>query len=402
MPSYLCKIGTADGRVVEKQIEAAGKEQLKENLEEQGFYVFQIRRKALQVFASGEQRADRPTGRRFLSFNQELLVLLRSGLPILQILETQIEQMEAGGFREVLIEIREDIRGGSVLSDAFSKYPRFFPALYVASVKAGEKSGDLPVTLKRYLEYQKRVETIRAKVRSASFYPLMLTTAAVIVVLFLMFFVVPSFTQIYADANVELPLMTRLLMGFADVLGTYWYLLLATAVAVVVFFRTMLRTSRGRLVVDKNLLKLPFLGPLKKEYALSSFCRTLGTTLSSGTPMVPAMQMSRGTLNNLCLEKEMVQAIHRVEEGSSLSESLQRTGYFPVLALRMVTVGESAGSLTEMLGDVSDYYEDEVERRLTKLTTMIEPVLMMVMGLLIAFIIMAMYIPIFQLAGTVG
>ncbi len=402
MPSYLCKIGTADGRVVEKQFDATTKEQLKENLEEQGFYVFQIRRKALHLFQLGEKAAARPTGRRFLSFNQELLVLLRSGLPILQIFDTQIEQMEAGAFRDILSEIREDIRGGSVLSDAFARFPRFFPPLYVASVKAGEKTGDLPVTLTRFLEYQKRVEAIRAKVRSASFYPLMLTSAAVIVVLFLMFFVVPSFTQIYADAKVELPLITRMMMGIAGVLGSYWYLLLLAVVATFTFFRTLLRTSRGRLFVDKSILKLPFFGPLMIEYALTSFCRTLGTTLASGTPMVPAMQMSRGTLNNLRLEKEMVQAIHRVEEGSNLSSSLERTGFFPTLALRMVNVGEASGSLTEMLGDVSDYYETEVERRLTKLTTMIEPVLMMVMGMLIAFIILAMYIPIFQLAGTVG
>ena len=402
MPSYLCKIGTADGRVVEKQFDATSKVQLKENLEDQGFYVFMIRRKSLQLFQSGEQSTGRPTGRRFLSFNQELLVLFRSGLPILQILDTQIEQMEPGAFRDGLSDIREDIRGGGNLSDAFAKYPRFFPPLYVASVKAGEKTGDLPVTLSRFLEYQKRVEAIRAKIRSASFYPLMLTSAAFIVVLFLLFFVVPSFTKIYADANVELPLITRMLIGLAGLLGNYWYLLALAVAGGFIFIRSMLRTTNGRLLVDKTLLKLPFFGPLKTEYALSSFCRTLGTTLSSGTPMVPAMQMSRGTLNNLRLEKEMVQAIRRVEEGTTLSDSLQRTGYFPTLALRMVTVGETSGSLTEMLGDVSDFYESEVERRLTKLTTMIEPILMMVMGLLIAFIIMAMYIPIFQLAGTVG
>ncbi len=402
MPSYLCKIGTADGRIVEKEFDATSKEQLKENLQEQGFYVFQVRRKAFQLFQGGEKGTSRPSGRRFLSFNQELLVLLRSGLPILQILDTQIEQMEAGGFREVLAEIREDIRGGSVLSDAFGKFPRFFPALYVASIKAGEKTGDLPVTLTRYLDYQKRVEAIRARIRSASFYPLMLTSAAVIVVLFLMFFVVPSFTQIYTDANVELPLMTRLLIGLAEILGSYWYLLAGGIVAALLVFRSLLRSSRGRLLVDQGVLKLPFFGALKIEYALSSFCRTLSTTLASGTPMVPAMRMSRGTLNNLRLEKEMLQAIRRIEEGAALSDSLERTGFFPPLALRMVTVGETSGSLTEMLGDVADYYEAEVERRLTRLTTMIEPVLMMVMGLLIAFIIMAMYIPIFQLAGTVN
>lgn len=402
MPSYQCKIGTADGRIVDKIYESTTKDQLKENLEEQGFHVFQIRRQSLAFFQGGQHKSARITGRRFLSFNQELLVLLRSGLPVLQIFDTQIEQMEAGNFRDIITEIREEIRGGSSLSEAFSKFPRFFPPLYIASLKAGEKTGDIPETLSRFLEYQKRVEAIRAKVRSASFYPLLLTTAAVIVVIFLMLFVVPRFTQIYADANVELPLMTRSLIGLSGFIGTYWYLIPIAVIVAVPMARSLFHSSRGRLRVDRFLLRVPFVGGLKTDYALSGFNRTLGTTLASGTPLVTAMQMSRGTLNNLSLEKEMIQAVRRVEEGSSLADSLARTSFFPPLALRMVSVGEASGSLTEMLNDIADYYEAEVEQRLTKLTTMIEPILMMIMGLMIAFIIIAMYVPIFQLAGTVG
>ena len=402
MPSYQCKIGTADGRIVDKIYDASAKDQLKENLEQQGFHVFQIRRQFLSFFQGRRHLSARMTGRRFLSFNQELLVLLRSGLPILQIFDTQIEQMEVGAFHDTLNEIREEIKGGSSLSDAFAKFPHFFPALYIASIKAGEKTGDLPETMSRFLEYQKRVEAIRAKVRSASFYPLLLTTAAVIVVAFLMFFVVPRFTQIYADANVELPLMTQILISISELIGHYWYLILITMVFAVPLVKSLFRSSRGRMRVDRFLLWVPFIGGLKTEYALSSFNRTLGTTLASGTPLVPAMQMSRGTLNNLFLEKTMVQAVREVEEGMSLSDALARTDFFPPLALRMVSVGETSGSLTEMLSDIADYYEAAVEQRLTKLTTMIEPILMMVMGLLIAFIIVAMYVPIFQLAGTVS
>lgn len=401
MPSYLCKIGTSDGRIVEKEFDALSKAQLHESLEEQGFYVFAIRRKTFELFSSSHPKSGRISGRRFLSFNQELLVLLRSGLPIVQILDTQIGQMEAGSFRDVLVDIREDVRGGAVLSDAFAKFPRFFSPLYVASVKAGEKTGDLPVTLGRFLDYQKRVEAIRARVRSASFYPLLLTSAAILVVLFLMLYVVPTFTQIYADANVELPLMTRILIGMATALTQHWYLMILLLVVLAVFIKMLLRSTAGRLRVAQLTLVLPFFGPLKIDYALSSFCRTLGTTLASGTPLVPAMQMARGTLDNLKLEKEMVQAIRRIEEGTALSESLDRTGFFPALAMRMVGVGETSGALTEMLGDIADYYEAEVERRLVRLTTMIEPALMMVMGLIIAFIIVAMYIPIFQLGATI-
>lgn len=339
---------------------------------------------------------------RFLSFNQELLVLLRSGLPIIKIFDTQIEQMEAGSFRDVLIEVREEIRSGGAMSDAFAAFPRLFPPLYIAAIKAGEKTGDIPETLSRFLEYQKRVEAIRAKVKSASFYPLLLICAAVAVVTFLMFFVVPRFTEVYADANVELPLMTHLLIGVSDVIGSYWYVIALVLLIALPFFRSLLRSTRGRRAVDRYILKVPFFGPLMNEYALSSFSRTLGTTLASGSPLVEAMKMSRGTLNNLNLEQAMAVATQRVEEGSALSGSLEQTGFFTPLALRMVGVGETSGSLVTMLNDISDYYEAEVERRLTRLTTMIEPILMMTMGLLIAFIIVAMYIPIFQLAGTVG
>ncbi len=402
MASFHCKIGTADGRIVERVFDAANSDLLRQNLEEQGFFVFNVRRKYLGKSIGSGQHNSRMTGARFLSFNQELLVLIRSGLAILQVIETLIEQMEACGLREVLREIREDIKAGSVLSDAFAKYPVFFPHLYVASIRAGEKTGDLPLTIGRFIEYQKRVEVIRAKIRSAAFYPIMLTTLASGVLFFMLIYVVPNFTKIFSDANLELPLLTRLLVGFTDGLTHFLPMIIVFVIVGTFLFRRFFRSAGGRFFIDRMLLRLPFFGRLSRDYAISSFARTLGTTLASGTPLVPAMTMSRGTLNNRCLEKEMVAAVQRVEEGTALSDSLTRTRFFPPIALRMVAVGESTGALNEMLGDLADYYESEVEKRLVKLTTMIEPILMMVMGLLIGLIVLAMYIPIFQMGQSVG
>ena len=401
MASYLCKIGTSDGRIVERTFDSSSPELLRQNLEEQGFFVFNVRRRLFGNLLSGGKRHGRLTGARFLAFNQELLVLIRSGLPILQVIDTLIEQMEASGLREVLREVREDIKSGSVLSDAFGKYPYFFSHLYVASIKAGERSGDLPLTIGRFIEYQKRVEAIRSRVRSASFYPILLTTLATCVLTFMLFYVVPSFTSIFTDANIELPLLTRMLIGLTENLTTFFPVLLGGVIILVFLFNRFYHTPGGRLMVDRFLLKMPFFGPLLHEYAISSFTRTLGTTLASGTPLVPAMTMSRGTLNNKSLEQEMVAAIQRVEEGTALSSSLERTGFFPLIALRMVSVGETTGELTGMLGDVADYYETEVEKRLVKLSTMIEPILMVVMGLMIGLIVVAMYIPIFQMGSTI-
>jgi type IV pilus assembly protein PilC len=400
MPTFHCKIGTADGRVVEKEFEAASRDSLRENLEEQGFYVFALKARPFRLLSG--QGGGRLTGRRFLTFNQELLVLIRSGLPILQVLDTLIERLEPGGMLEVLRQVRADVRGGSALSEAFARFPRGFPHLYLASIQAGERTGELAITLARFIAYQKRVEAIRAKMRSASFYPMILCLAVVSVLLFLMLYVVPSFTQIYADANVELPFITRLLIAAAMGLTRGLPLLLLLLAAAVAALRLYLRSPAGKRMLDRLKLRLPFFGALLLDYGLASFCRTLATTLASGIPVVQAMRMSRGTLNNLILEARLNGAVLRVEEGTAISSALQQTGFFPLMALRMIGVGESTGALADMLTDVADYYEAEVERRLDRLTTIIEPLMMLGMGLLIGGIVVAMYIPIFQLAGTVG
>jgi len=401
MPSFTCKIGTDDGRVVEKVFEASSRQLLHESLEEQGFQVFSIRRRILDSLSGLTGARASWTGRRFLSFNQELIVLLRSGLPILQVLDTIIDRLEAGQMLDVLREIREDIRGGDSLSDAFGKFPHIFPHLYIASIKAGERTGDLAITLTRYIAYQKRVETIRSKIKNAAFYPLLLTISVFAVVLFLMLFVVPRFTQVYADANVELPIMTRILVSAASGLGKSLPVLVPVVMVLLAVAPFFLRTERGAILVDRIKLRLPFVGTLATEYSLLSFCRTLGTTLSSGIPIVSALRMSRATLNNRIFEERMIVATRRVEEGTSFAEALEQAGFFTKIALRMIAAGETSGSLPDMLTDVADYYESEVEYRLERLTSLIEPAMMVGMGLLIGGIVVAMYFPIFQLAETV-
>ena len=293
MPSFTCKIGTDDGRVLEKEFEAGNRQLLLDSLEEQGFHVFTVRRRLLDSIPGLTRSKANWSGRRFLSFNQELIVLLRSGLPILQVLDTIIVRLEAGQMFDVLRDIRESIRGGDSLSEAFGKFPHIFPHLYIASIKAGERTGDLPITLARYIAYQKRVETIRSKIKNAAFYPLLLTISVIAVVLFLMLFVVPRFTQVYADANVELPVMTRILVATANVLGHSLPLLLPALVFVMVLAPIFFRTERGAFLLDRIKLSLPLIGTLATEYSLLSFCRTLGTTLSSGIPIVQALRMSR-------------------------------------------------------------------------------------------------------------
>lgn len=373
---------------------------LRDSLAEQGFSVFQIRRRPFRLGGGRSGLLGRLSGRRFLSFNQELLVLIRSGLPILKVLDTLIERMEPGRLLDVLREIREDVKGGSAISEAFEKFPQTFPQLYIASIRAGERTGDLPVTIGRYIAYQRRVETIKAKVRSASTYPILLTVAMTAVLLFLLLYVIPTFTQIYADAKAELPLITQVLIGIARALTHGLPILLPLLIMAVFAGRMFLRTERGGLLLDRLKLHLPFFSAVHVDYALTGFARTFSTTLASGIPIVQAMQMSRGTLNNRILEAKLGQAIRRIEEGTGLSASLEQAGFFPLIALRMIGVGETTGALSDMLNDVAEYYEAEVERRLDRLTTLIEPIMMVGMGLMVAVIVVAMYLPIFQLAGT--
>jgi len=400
MPTFFCKIGTADGRVVEREFEASNRERLRENLEEQGFFVFNIRRRPWQNFLPLGIGPSRFSGRRFLVFNQEFLVLIRSGLPILQVLDALVERMESGGILNALQEIRQDIKGGSSLSEAFGKFPRFFPHLFLASIRAGERTGDLPNTLGRYIAYQKRMEAIRRKVQSASIYPIILCLAMTGVLLFMLVYVIPSFTQIYADAKVELPVLTRLVIWTAEGVKNTLPLALLIGIPVAMSGHRFLNTERGIFWRDRVKLRLPFFGPLATEYAIAGYCRTLATTLASGMPVVQAMRMSQGTLNNRILETRLSRAVQRVEEGIRIAEALGEAGFFPKIALRMIGVGEASGGLDDMLNDVSDFYEEEVEGRLDRLSTMIEPLMLLLAGLIIGGIVVAMYIPIFQLAGT--
>jgi type IV pilus assembly protein PilC len=401
MPTYLCKLGTVDGRVLEKEFEASNPALLRDNLESQGFFVFRIRKLVFRSLVPSQLFRRRLNSRRFLAFNQELLVLLRSGLPILQVLDVLIERMEAGFMLDVFREIREEIKAGSALSEAFGKFPKVFPPLYIASFKAGERTGDLVLTLGRFIAYQKRVEALKAKVRSAAFYPFLLTLAVVAVLSFLIFYVIPTFTQIYADAQVQLPLATRILIGISkDAVGAV-PIVVPVLIFGILLGRGFLRSERGILLFDRIKLGLPFFGQLFGNYALSAFCRTLGTTLSSGLPMVPALRMSSGTLNNRVMERGLGSVIQRVEEGASLSGALEPSRIFPLIALRMVGIGESSGALADMLTDVADYYEGEVEKRLDRLTTMIEPLMMLGMGLLVGGVVVSMYLPIFQMGATI-
>ena len=402
MALYSCKLGASDGKILVRDFEAADGAVLRKNLEDQGFFVFDVKKKPLQfLFEKGVKRK-KVDNRSLLTFNQEMLVLFKSGMPIMQVLDAILERHESGALYDVLLQVREDVKAGAALSVAMEKHGRAFPYLYVASIRAGERTGDLPQTIRRYILYLKRVGQLRKKIVSAIFYPAILVVFAAMAITLLLVYVVPTFSQVYADSGSQLPVLTQLLITFTSLLRRYFLIGIIIFVGLLVVFRSWKNSEAGRYAFDRFKLTVPIAGDVFSKYSVAGFTRTLATVLGSGIPIIESLRMSIGTLNNVFMEKKLFEAIRFIEEGGRLSVALERIHIMPPLALRMLGVGETTGALEDMLMDISNYLEDELEERMHLLTTAIEPAIMLVMGVIIGVIIIAMYLPIFKIAGTVG
>jgi len=402
MAIYTCKLGSSDGKIFYREMESSEPGLLYKSLEDQGFFVFEIKKKPFAfLFDKGLSRRSLDN-RTLLTFNQEMLVLLKAGMPIMQALTTILEHHDSGRLAEALRQVREDVKSGTTLSGALSKHGRMFPHLYIASIQAGERTGDLPHTIRRYIAYLKRVDGIRKKVVAALFYPAIIIIVAFFAVMLLLIYVVPTFSQVYADAGSQLPLPTQLLIAFTTFLRRFILVGLGLVIAGVAAFRSWAATESGRFIVDRFKLTVPYLGDVYTKYSVAGFTRTLSTVLGSGIPIIESLRMSIGTLNNRYMEKKLFEAVKFVEEGGMISTAFERIAIMPPLALRMLSVGESTGAVEDMLADISDYLEEELEERMHILTTAIEPLVMIVMGVIIGVIIITMYLPIFKIAGTVG
>lgn len=402
MSLYICKLGTSEGKVISRELESSDPVGLRKHLEEEGYFVFDVRKRPFRFLSGRGIRRRSVKTRALLLFNQEMLVLIKAGMPMLQILDTILQRRDGGPLSVALRQLREDVKGGDALSTALEKHTHVFPNLYIASIRSGERTGELPVTIGRYIRYLKKVDGIRKKLVSALFYPCILVLVSLVAIGLLLFYVIPIFSQIFADAGSRLPFLTRVLISFTSVLKRYSLLLLLTAPAAIFFFRSWASGDTGRYALDRLKVKLPYVGEILKGYALAGFTRTLANLLGSGIPIIVALRMSIGTLNNRYMEKSLLEAVREIEEGRRLSSAFERTDILPPLAVRMLVVGETTGSLEEMLSNISEYLEEALDEQLHYITAAIEPAIMIVMGLVIGTIIIAMYLPIFQLAGTVG
>jgi type IV pilus assembly protein PilC len=402
MPRFAYRIGKSDGTILEEKVDAENEEDLKSDLEARGYLVFSVRKlQGLNFSFSFPQYTSRIGQREFLVFNQEFSALLRAGLPIIRVIDILVERVENPGFRTDLLAVRQEIKNGSAISDAMTKHPRHFPELYVASIRAGEQSGNLSEILDRFISYLKRMIAVQRKVMTALSYPGFLVVVSVAVVLFLLAFVMPTFSDIYKESNAQLPQSTLYLMGVVDFLKEYFLAIIATLVFMMIGFRYWVKTEGGKRTTDRWLLRVPLLGGLMIQHNIIRVSRTLSTILSGGIPLVPALGMVERAVTNRDLSLRIHQATEKVKEGVGLARAFSGMAFFPRMLVEMVEVGEQTGSLPEMLREIADFQEDELDLRLTRLMTWIEPAILLVMGVFVSTIVIIMYLPIFNLSGTI-
>src|SRR5436190_14415258 len=399
MPEFIVRVGTPEGDVVERTVQAASARAASEELQRQGMHVFEAKR---GVFS---WRDLVPRGKRvisterFLTFNQELLALVKAGLPIIQSFDIMLERQKNARFREILADVRDKIKSGVALSDAFASYGNLFPPIYSTSLRAGERSGDLEGVLRRFLRYQKLIFNLRKKVVGALIYPSVLVLLSTGMVFVMLTMVIPKFAEFYAGFDAELPAFTKLMILLATTLREHIVLFFVSIFGGILLMRRWIETA-GRLLWDRFKLKIPMVGGILHRFSLMQFTQSLGTLLSGGTPMVPAIEIASQSVTNQLVSQKIAGIVQNVREGETLWRSLESTGVVSDLAVEMIKVGESTGALTEMLANVSEFYDEEIEARLSRVVAAIEPIILIFMGGVIAVLLYAFYLPLFQLSSV--
>jgi type IV pilus assembly protein PilC len=375
---------------------------LRRELEGEGFHVFSLSgarsRFRLPLFS----RSEKVSGQDFLLFNTQLKTLLHAGMPLAQSLELLKEQQSGLHFRALLDKIHQQVTTGVALSDAFLALGDTFPRLYANSLRAGERTGELEQVIGRFVEYQRLVEAVRRKIVGALTYPAVLIVLAAGLVVILMTYVIPSFSGFYLQFETELPLPTRLVIGSAEFVSNN---LIAIAIGSLVTwyaFRVWRTSPSGRLITDRWKLKLPLIGRLTHLFALSQFSRSLAILLGGGTPMVPALDTASTSISNAYISELFLGCVQEVQEGRPLSDALVDTGYLPDMALAMIRVGESTGALPEMLGHTSDFFDESIEFTLNRVVTLIEPLILVFMGLIVAGLLLAVYYPLLTIVTRIA
>jgi len=330
-------------------------------------------------------------------FTRQFAVMLNAGLPLVQCLEAIGSQHPNAAFKSVLEQVRTDVESGTTLSEALSRHPKVFDSLFTNMIAAGEAGGMLDTILQRLSAFIEKIVKLKRAVRSAMIYPTIILFVAAVVVTVILWKVIPVFRTLFEGFNVELPLLTRMVVGASTIVETYIIFILAFLGLAIFGVRTFYRTEHGKYLIDRYMLRVPVLGDILRKIAVARFTRTLATLLTSGVPILEGMDITSRTAGNAILEEVIRQLRRQIEEGKTLSEPMKQSGFFPPMVIQMVSVGESTGELDNMLVKVADYYEEEVDTLVANLLTIMEPVIMVILGVIVGTIVIAMYMPLFKL-----
>jgi type IV pilus assembly protein PilC len=400
---FVCTVGTAEGGVVEQVLSARSEDAARRELERRGYHVFKIRRRGMAFqlsFGVGRKERQIPP-RALMIFNQELASLLKAGLPMLQTLELMHERQTDPTFKEVLGEIERQVRDGKDLSAAVESFGSLFPPLYAPTLKAGEQSGELESVIRRFVRYQKLVGEARRKIISALVYPAVLIGLSILLIAIMTIYVVPKFREFFAALGTDLPLVTRVTLGLSTFMSQYWPWVLGGTILLIVSLRRWSHTARGALVLSRWRLHLPLFGGVFRRLAISEFCRSLSTLLAGGIPAVPALENAVGAVGNAFVRKRLEPIVDRIREGAALHLTLEESGVSPEIAVEMAKVGEETGNLDLMMGNASDFLDEEIDTRMERILTLVEPIMLVIMGLIVAVLLVSVYLPLFSMLGQV-
>jgi len=396
---FVCRVGTPAGDVVERTFVAPDEAVLRSDLEQQGFYLFQIRR--------GLRVAGLPARRRkvdeqvLMLFGQELAALLKAGLPLFQSLDVMLDRQRDAIFRRSLSAVRDKVKSGVALSEAFKAEGDLYPPIFAASLVAGERSGSLETVLRRFVQHLRLNQTLKKKAVSASVYPVFLLITMAGLVVLLLVVVIPNFKSFFDGLGAELPLPTRILMFTATTLREQAVWIVGGVAAFAAVAYSWWRRPGSSLILDRILLRVPYFGPLARMYATSQLARTLSTLLSGGLPLLNAIEVASHSIGNRAMAAAMGGAGQLIREGTSLTNALESTRMLDPLALEMVKVGEQTGALGDMLNSIAEFYDEELDSRIATVLALVEPVLLVLMAFIVAAMLLAFYLPMFQAISAI-
>lgn len=393
---------TKKGRKLKGEIEAASEQIAQAQLKKRNLKILKLKPKPKDLFENISFMQPKVTNKDIVIFTRQFSTMIDAGLPLVQGLNILAEQAENPTFRNILKQITKDVEGGSTLAEAMKKHPKVFDDLFVNLIAAGEVGGILDTILQRLATFIEKAEDLKSKIKGALTYPIVVIAIAVIVIAVILIFVIPVFQDMFASFGQALPMPTQVVVNLSNILKTKIHYIIGVVIALVVAFKQYSKTKGGRRTIDSLSLKLPIFGDLLKKTAVARFTRTLGTMMASGVPILDALEIVAKTAGNVIIEEIIFEVRGAIAEGQTIAEPLSENDIFPGMVIQMISVGEATGALDTMLNKIADFYDKEVDAAVDALTSMLEPLLMLFLGGSIGGIVVAMYLPIFSMAGAVG